>query len=376
MGFYRSFKTEQTIPERPLTSAELKRRKKQEEEALMVAVGRTARPIEEKRRVEMLFSNPTAKKSYVFHSGNETKKFNGIEYTEFSVNSNQPVFHGTIKVYEYNPGVKPKVLKTEDIYVYQPRLDGSNYANGSSLTVGPRFRKNNALDNRTAYAFKDPTTGKIYVASIPKREVISNRQFDFDLTCRSNFLASCGVNFEKTDKNIAKIISIDYDLDQDGYIRPVNLANQNERAKFNNYLASMKDLVTANSKLDYLIELAKQELAKAQEMDLKIQEEIDRLNISESLANKEAEAANKKRAEAEGKAKENEELMNDLLRKQKNMMDYGIRPTYASPGMTGGPGIGGRPGARGPMPMGPRPGGPMGGGPGFPPPPGGGGRRR
>ena len=371
MGLYKSFKTEKVIPERPLTSAELKRRKKHEEKALLVAAGKAARPIEEKRRVEMLFSNPTAKKSYVFHSGNETIKFNGIEYTEFSANPNQPVFHGTVKVYEYNPGGKPKVLKTEDIYVYQPRLAGSNYVDGSSLTVGPRFRKNNVLDNRTAYAFKDPATGKIYVASIPKREVVSNRQFDFDSTCRSNFLASCDVNFEKTDKNIAKIISVDYDLDQDGYIRPVNLANQNERAKFNNYLASTGDLVNANSKLDYLVQLTKQELAKAKEMELKLQEEIDRLNIAESLANKEAEAANKKQAEADKKAKENEQLMNDLLRKQKNMMDYGIRPTYASPGMTGGPRFGGRPGPRGP-----RSGGPMAGGPGFPPPPEGGGRRR
>lgn len=371
MGFYKSFKTEKTIPERPLTSAELKRRKKQEEEALMIAVGRAAIPIEEKRRVEMLFSNPTTKKSYVFHSGNETKKFHGVEHTEFSVNPNQPVFHGTIKVYEYNPSGKGKVLSKEDIYVYQPRLDGSNYIDGSSLTVGPRFRKNNALDNRIAYAFKDPTTGKIFLASIPKREVTSNRQFDFDLTSKSNYVASCEANFGKMKETIPKLVNIEYDLDKDGYIRPVNLANQNERARFNNYLASMGDLVNANSKLDYLIALVKQELAKAKEAELKIQEEIDRINIDKSLANKEAEEANRRQEAAENKAKENEQLMNDLLKKQRNMMDYGIRPTYASPGMTGGPGIGGRPGPRGP-----RPGGPMVGGPGFPPPAAGGGRRR
>lgn len=319
-----------------------KRKEKEREKELELAVMRAGRRPEVKESERILLSNPTSKKAYTFRNitdPSDKQVFHGVEFTEYSAISGQQIIHGTIRIYEYDASGKGKVIKTDDIYMYQPRFEGRG-----RYVVGPRYKENNCLNNNMAYAAKDPNTGAIFIGNIPKREITTNRQFDFDVTNVSNYKTTSQSVLNSTNSNLPKIINIVYDCDPaTGYIKTVNLADKNEKAKLEEYLRKNSTPAIAESTLNVYVQLAQKELIKAEKAEEAVYDAANRVSIANKFAQKEAEAqtATKEKKQT-SLAEENIKMLNDMIK-------YGIRPSYASP-MQAGPG--------------------RMGGPGMPPPPG------
>ena len=318
---------------------------RQRRKEMYQAVVRAGRTDAAKEKERILLSNPTTKIAYNFtnvKNANDIKEFNGVEFTEFSAVEGQQIIHGVINIYEYDSGRELNVLRTEDIYVYQPRFEGRN-----NFVLGPRYKSDNTLNNNAAYAFKDPSTGEVYVGNIPKREITTNRQFDFDVTNASNFEVSCQKNFNVTNKSLNRLINISYDRDPNtGNIKAVNLSNPEEKRKLDEYLRKNANPAVANSNLDVYIQLAEEQLIKAEQVEKDINEAVNRISLGESVAEKQAQS--NQVSTTNTLADENAKLIN-------NMIKYGIRPSYASPMQAGPGGMPRRMGGPG-MPPPPRPG--------------------
>lgn len=327
-----------------LTYKQLERRKKAKRDAeLRANVSRAGRTDAEKERERILLSNPTNRTSYTFVSPQtgEEQEFHGVEFTEFTAWPNQRIIHGVITITQYDDRGLKSGEKEEDIYVYQPRFEGRQ-----DFVLGPRYKSDGTMNNNTQYAFKNPETGRIFVGSIPKREILSNRQFDFDTSNMTIFNSVCNKVLEENNKQLKNIVSIKYDKDpQTGFIKSVDLTNQEEKAKLDAYVRKYSTPAKANAMLDTLVQDIKREVVKAEKIESAMEEAVQRVGMAKNMQAREQDRQANTQQQPTSLADENARLIN-------NMLKYGIRPSYASP-MQGGGGM------------------PPHGGPGMPPPPGG-----
>lgn len=297
-------------------------RNKRRHKELLNDVSRAGRTDSEKERERILLSNPTSRVSYVFTNPKTkaSQTFHGIEYSEYTAYPGQPIIHGVVTISEFDDkGIKTGE-KSEDIYVYQPRFEGRN-----NFVVGPRYNSDGSLNNRAAYAFKDPGTGVIYIGSIPKREIVSNRQFDFDSTNQDNFNKSCE-HLDVRHRRVNEVISIKYDTDpKTGCIKSVNMDNPQEKAKLNAYLNTYSTGAIADDKIDGYIHRIEKELKKFEKISDKVEESVARVglaqNYQEELAQENTQQDTKT---TQSLQEENAKIINDALK-------YGRRPTFASP---------------------------------------------
>lgn len=298
-------------------------RDKRKHKELMKDVRNAGRSDAEKERERILLSNPTSRNTYVFTSPRtkEKQKFFGVEFTEFTAYPSQPIIHGVITISEFDNNGTKIGEKKEDIYMYQPRFEGRN-----RFVVGPKYRSDGTLNNQAAYAYKDPDTGVIYVGNIPKREIISNRQFDFDATNKENFKKSSECISVKHRK-ISEVVSIKYDTDpKTGYIKTVNLNNQAEKSRFDAYMKKYPTGAKADDMIEAYISRIERQLEIFEKIGDKINEAVARVGLREDYQ----EAAQERASEA-AKTQENTSLADENAKMVNDMLKYGIRPSYASP---------------------------------------------
>ncbi|MCH5166251.1 MAG: hypothetical protein J1F35_00025 [Erysipelotrichales bacterium] len=337
--------------ENDLTSYEYrqlqKKKEKQKAKERKDAIVFAGMPIEQQERILHLINNPTTMTTYTFrHPQNPSIKQDcyGTEYSEFNGLEEQRVIHGVIKVYEYTPGDNPRVIVEDDIYVYQPR-----FVSRSGVMLGPRYKEDGSLDNSKAYAYKDITSGMPYITDIPKREIISNRKIDFDLSNEANFQASCQANFNDKHKGLKKLIRVEYDKTPNGLLRSVDINNVEELKALQEYMASRRNLYTADRQIEYYIQLAKNELQKVEEVEKEVQEGVHNVTVQDKMTERlQSVPTTQAQKSIED---ENAKIVNDFYK-------YGKVPSYSSPlyhqggrGMPGGrmmPPPGRRPGPHGP----------------------------
>lgn len=318
---YGNKKDEEYYKKLPYSQAK-KLKEKERYKKMRADVSRAGRTDAEKERERVLLSNPTSRTSYVFTNPQTgaSEKFNGVEYTEFNAWPSQRIIHGIITISEFDKDGVKTGEKSDDIFMYQPRFEGRD-----RFVLGPIYKSDGRLNNNAAYAFKNPQNGQIYVGSIPKREIISNRQFDFDQTNSANFEAAC-TNIEVSNPNIKKIVSIKYDTDAEGYIKSLDLNNINDLNRLKDYYQKYPTAALADDMIDNYIHRIEAELEKFERMTERMEEAVSRVglanryqaNVAASSTPQENTATNSSLAE------ENARLIN-------NMLLYGIRPSYASP---------------------------------------------
>lgn len=321
---FEEYKTEKE-DENKIVNKDSKRKKIiKTRKALMTEVRRVGRSAEQKRMDRMLLSNPTTKKPYVFHNTldkNKTLNVTGVEFSEFNQERDgNSIIHGVLHLNEYDVGGRTINIKTEDIYVYQPRFELQGH-----LAIGPRFRKDGTLNNRALYYFQDPKTNLNYVGNIPKREITTNRQFDFDAHNPENYMTTCVNVLSNKNKSLKNIVSIEYDRDANGNIKTVDLSNREELNRLQAYLTKNATPEKAESNIELYIKIVNQELAKAEEADQRLEEAVERA-ARDKKALKEAatEAATKsEKSDYEKAQEEYYKMANDRIK-------YGIQPTIAA----------------------------------------------
>ena len=273
-------------------------------------VANAGRSDEIKERIRILLSNPTSRVSYTFNNYvlKKQQDFFGTEFTEFSAWPNQKIIHGVITISEFDSKGNKIGEKSNDIYMYQPRFEGKN-----RFFVGPRYRDDGTLNNLAAYAYKDIETGIVYVGSIPKREIISNRKFDFDKSNMDNFNATLKGT----------------DITHTGYIRAVDLNNPQEKAKLERYYKKYPTAAKADDMIDSYIHRIEREVSKFEKITEEIEESVARVGIAKNAARIAAEEAQEEAREVEANkplslSEQNAQMINNLIR-------YGVRPTLSSP---------------------------------------------
>lgn len=317
---YGKKKDEEYYKKLPYSQAK-KEKEKERRKKMRADVSRAGRTDAEKERERILLSNPTSRNSYVFTNPQtgDREEFFGVEYTEFNAWPNQRIIHGIITISEFdNNGVKTGE-RSDDIFMYQPRFEGRN-----RFVLGPLYKSDGRLNNNAAYAYRNPKNGQIYVGSIPKREIISNREFDFDQTNMANFEAACE-NLEIKDRSIKKVVSIKYDTDSQGYVKSLDLSNINDLNRLKAYCEKYSTPAIADDMIDNYIHRIEKELEKFERMTDEMEEAVSRVGLANRY---QAQASSTPQPETTSSpsslADENALLIN-------NMLKYGIRPSYASP---------------------------------------------
>ncbi|MDE6292325.1 MAG: hypothetical protein K2L98_01445, partial [Bacilli bacterium] len=121
------------------------------------------------------------------------------------------------KVYIQNPnGGEPAV---DTIYLFQPRLYGVN-----NVQIGPKLDKNGHLYDKHSYLLRTPGSSDIYSGYVPRREVLTGRQFDY---------VSDSVNAQEDP--LSNFIKIELEEDEKGNFIPLdknNVAQMNEFKKY------------------------------------------------------------------------------------------------------------------------------------------------
>lgn len=299
-------------------------RDKRRHKELLREVSLAGRSDRVKEAERILISNPTSRNAYVFTNPvtKAQQTFHGVEYSEYTAYQNQPIIHGVITISEFDESGKKIGEKSEDIYMYQPRFEGRD-----RFLVGPRYRSDGTLNNRATYAYRDPDIDVIYIGNIPKREIVSNRQFDFDASNKENFKATknaLGVNHRK----VEEIVSIKYDTDpQTGYIKTVNMNNSQEKARYDAYIRKYSTGALAEDMIESYTHRIEKAVQIFEKISDKIEESVARVGLAENYqAEKTAEASQTASSSSQPKsvAEENAQMVNDVLK-------YGIRPSLASP---------------------------------------------
>lgn len=297
-------------------------REKRKHQELLKAVADAGRPNAVKEAERILLTNPTTRNSYVFTcpKTGEQQEFHGIEYSEYNAAPNQPLIHGIICISEYAKDGSKIGEKQDDIYMYQPRFEGSG-----GFIVGPRVR-NGTISRIVPYAYKDPKTGQIYIGNIPKREVTSGLTFDFDGVNKENHrLTALAVGIKN--RKLEDIVSIKYNRDQEGNLKIVDLNNPQEKAKFDAYISKYHNGSLGYNMVQSHLYRIKKAVSVFEELDDKIEEAIYKMNINDKINAKINAEQAKKAQNVKTKpttAEENAKIINDYLK-------YGIAPTYSSP---------------------------------------------
>lgn len=145
-------------------------------------------------------------------------------------NEMDAVLHGKLKYVDSNGKVQ-----MEDIYCYQPRL----YGKGGVL-LGPRKADNGSVLATGTYACSDQSG--TYKGYIPKREIASNMQMDFDIKSSHPFLRRFPDQVKldsetiQDNRKIQNYIQVDFDRDENGNYKVVDLSKKEERDKLETYI--------------------------------------------------------------------------------------------------------------------------------------------
>lgn len=146
------------------------------------------------------------------------------------------ILHGKLKITA--PDGK---VTLEDIYMYQPRVLSAN----NSL-IGPKKTKNGNIASKNCYLCRAEGSDEILRGYIPKREILSNLCYDFDIQSPHRFADRFPDIKNQTDdyrtnaSNIEKFIQIEFDKDQEGNFIPVDLKKKSEAEKFRAYIQKHK----------------------------------------------------------------------------------------------------------------------------------------
>lgn len=247
------------------------------------------------------------------------------------------ILKGTVYIQNPNGGEPAK----DTIYLFQPRVYGVN-----NVPIGPKIDKAGHLYDKNSYLLRTPGDPDIYSGYVPKREVLTGRQFDF---------VGDSVNVQENPLN--GFINIEIEKDANGNFIPLDKNNAEEMRQFKNYIKMRQEHnVDQNRYLDGL-------LAKASEAK-EVYDEINRPRYArptEEMSESELHRVEKARASRAKKAAQDRAYYERIA--HMNMMDsamhnYGLDDHAAhlpGAGMMG-------PGPMGPRPMGPGPRGPQQGG--------------
>lgn len=152
------------------------------------------------------------------------------------------ILKGTVYVANPNGGEPAQ----DTIYLFQPRVYG-----GNNVSIGPKIDKNGHLYDNNSYLLRTPGDPDIYSGYVPKREVISGREFDY-----------VSDSFNKGNDPLNNFINIVIEKDVNGRYIPLNKNNVEEMEKFRKYIQKRQEQnIDQNMYLDGL--LAKAQLAKA-----------------------------------------------------------------------------------------------------------------
>lgn len=143
---------------------------------------------------------------------NKVFELNLREEFQFDINKDV-VLKGTLRCFDEN-----HKMVVRPIYLYQPRLFASK-ANGSGeICIGPKL-KDGKLNKNYMYMTKRPgEQGEIYYGYVPKAEISSGLEYDFDKD-----------NPYNANYRIFDYINITFDYDKDGNVVPVDLSKKEER---------------------------------------------------------------------------------------------------------------------------------------------------
>lgn len=228
------------------------------------------------------------------------------------------LFHGVVTIKSFDPS-EDKILYTKDVYFYQPRL---NYViktpTGTHSTfVGPKFLKNGTMNLKAPYCFN--SNNKLFYGSLPKREILSNKVFDFDLSNEKSFneTVSSLLNSETETVNpddVKRFISVKFDTDNKGFLKPIPISQEREvlrnYKKGNNHVDVDDVVSTLKTQLHKLSEYQEQ-----QEIKSRAREESNRQVQERAEEASKEQASDKARYQEEAArlAAENAEIINRRL---------------------------------------------------------------
>lgn len=307
---------------------------------------------EAKRLHRDIFDNPAKKTRMTFTNlqNNQQNVVEMLEDTRYAMpgtpdytNEHDRLFHAKLIIKGYrDESTTLEVLEQKDIYMYQPRVTCTTNGGTKKVFAGPRFLRNGNMNSKACYCIKD-SSGALQYATLPKREIMSNRIFDFDTSSKNVFSSSANEIFGEDAEMASKFISVEYEKDASGNVIPVPV--DQEEAIVANYQRPENRI-----NIDGIISKIKRQIYRDKEVQREIEEQIRERESMRRVAERQAveTATGPEQTETERLNEENARILNDRLR-------YGIR----TPGEQG---------LRGPGPgMPPPP--PMFEGPGMPPPP-------
>lgn len=341
---------------KPFDRYYLDKDKREHERSLKNAVIQIGASDETKRLREEIFNNPAKKTRLTFINLQNKSQRNVIEMLEDTnyampgtpdyINEHDRIFHAKLTIKGYRDGGSTiEVLDQKDIYMYQPRVTCTTNGGTKKVFAGPKFLRNGNMNSKACYCIKD-STGTLLYATLPKREILSNRIFDFDSTLGDNFMSWASEIFGEDSEMLGKFISIEYDKDSNGLMIPVPI--EQEASIVENY---QKPENRVN--IEGVISQLKRQIRREKEIQKELEEQIRKRESMRRVAENQAvQTTEPQQTETERLNEENARIINNKLR-------YGT----LTPGEQG---------LRGPGRMMPPP---MFGGPGgmMPPPPGDGG---
>lgn len=135
------------------------------------------------------------------------------------------VLKGKLRCFDANNQVVEKT-----IYLYQPRLFASSLTGNGEVCIGPKL-KNGLLNKHYMYLAKKPNdSSEIYYGYVPKAEISSGSEYDFDKD-----------NPYNANYRIFKYINITFDYDENGNVIPVNLKDKKQRDEVLAYIEKYKN---------------------------------------------------------------------------------------------------------------------------------------
>lgn len=299
---------------------------------------------EAKRLHRDIFDNPAKKTRITFTNlqNNQRNVVEMLEDTRYAMpgtpdytNEHDRLFHAKLTIKGYRDGSTTlEVLEQKDIYMYQPRVTCTTNGGTTKIFAGPRFLRNGNMNSKACYCIKD-SSGTLQYATLPKREILSNRVFDFDQSCGEVFNTTANEIFGEDAEMVSKFVSIDYDKDASGLMIPVPV--EQEETIVANYQRPENRV-----NIDGVISQIKRQIFREKEVQKELEEQIRRRESMRRVAENQATQTTpeQQQTETERLNEENARILNDRLR-------YGIR----TPGEQGLRGPGGPGGALPPPPM-------------------------
>lgn len=330
---------------KPFDQYYLDKDKRKYERELKEGVIRLGESEEAKRLRQDIFNNPAKKTRIIFsnlQNRAEQKVVEMVEDTKFAMpgtpdyeNEHDRLFHGKLIIKGYkDDGTTLEVLDELDIYMYQPRVTCTTNGGTKRISVGPKFLSNGNMNGKACYCYKD-SSGILRYATLPKREILSNRIFDFDSANGDLFMAAARENFGEDAEYVGKFISINYDKDANGAMIPVPV--EQEQTIVSNYQRPENQI-----DIESVISQVKRQIYREKEMQKDLEEQIRKRESMRRVAeSKAADTSEPEQTETERLNEENARILNDKLK-------YGIRTpgeqglSRPMPPMDGGPILGRR----------------------------------